>query len=368
MLTIRDEDDLLTALYQGTFEQPLWNTFLERLRARMGARYAGIIFRPSDRPANSPIELYSGMRAPTDLTRLYQEELYRSDPFLRFDLREGRVYSLSELLLDSNPEHARFRRDMLEPSGIRFMRIVRVSEPGGVSAWLSVSRDRPDFTAADTAMLSRLATHFRTALRTHIALEREKLRANIADDVMSRLSFGWISLDANGCVVEKTPEATRILQYEQGLRVTRSGRLVATDPATDRKLSAAIREFAASPEARPRAFNIGTDPWVEMLLAPLGGEHEGTAGTPAMIAYLQGDTRSASDRNEQIAELFGLLPSEARLALALSRGMTIAEAADSLGITIETARNYSKKIYAKMGARGQNDLIRYILTSVLALA
>ncbi|MBX9729195.1 MAG: LuxR C-terminal-related transcriptional regulator, partial [Sphingopyxis sp.] len=54
--------------------------------------------------------------------------------------------------------------------------------------------------------------------------------------------------------------------------------------------------------------------------------------------------------------------------LALSRGMTIAEAADALGLTTETARNYSKKIYAKMGARGQSDVVRYILTSVLALA
>ena len=87
-----------------------------------------------------------------------------------------------------------------------------------------------------------------------------------------------------------------------------------------------------------------------------------------MVAYIQGDNRSLADRHEQLAELFGLLPSEARFALALSRGLSIAEAAQSLGITLETARNYSKKVYAKMGARGQADLIRFILTSVLALA
>jgi DNA-binding CsgD family transcriptional regulator len=92
------------------------------------------------------------------------------------------------------------------------------------------------------------------------------------------------------------------------------------------------------------------------------------SGAPAVIAYLQGDSRSDADRHEQIAQLFGLLPSEARLALALSRGLTIAEAAEALGLTIETARNYSKKIYAKTGTRGQSDLVRLILTSVLALA
>ena len=152
------------------------------------------------------------------------------------------------------------------------------------------------------------------------------------------------------------------------MRIARNGRLVATDPKTERTLSAAIKAIASSPAERPRALSVNADPWIEMLLAPVSRQGLGTAGTPVMIAYLQGDTQSESDRYEQIAELFGLLPSEARLALALSRGMTIAEAADSLGVTVETARNYSKKIYAKMGARGQSDLIRYILTSVLALA
>ena len=368
MLTARDEDDLLTALYNGPFEQPLWTTFLDRLRARMGARYAGLIFRPPDRPANSPVEIYSGTRAPPSLHRLYQEELYKVDPFLGFEMREGRVYSLSELFIDGDPVHDTFRSEVLAPSGIRFMRLVRVSEPSGISTWLSVSRDKADFSASDTALLSRLAMHFRISLRNHIALEREKMRSSIADDMMRRLAFGWISLDANGRVVEKTVHAERILQYGHGLRIARNGRLVATEAQTDRKLSAGIKAMAQSPTERPRAMRVSTDPWVEMLLAPVNERRDGTTGTPVMIAYLQGDTQSESDRYEQIAELFGLLPSEARLALALSRGMSIAEAAENLGITVETARNYSKKIYAKMGARGQNDLIRYILTSVLALA
>ena len=53
---------------------------------------------------------------------------------------------------------------------------------------------------------------------------------------------------------------------------------------------------------------------------------------------------------------------------ALSRGMSITEAAQDLGLTVETARNYSKKVYAKTGARGQPDLIRFVMRSVLAIA
>jgi len=369
MLTIIDQNDLLTALYDGPFDQPLWSTFLERLRARLNATYAGIVFRPPDRPEGSRIiELSAGERPSPEFSARYRERLYKADPFPTLPMRDGRVYSLPELLSPDNPEHAAFLRDMLEPSGFRFMRMVRVTEPGGISAWLNVARSKSDFTAADSALLDRLALHFRRSLRNHVALERERLHASVADAVLQRLDFGWITLDATGCVVETSPQAQRILQHDCGLRIARNGRLTATRAALDKRLTETMRDLATGASERPRAINVSRDPWVDMLLAPIVHRMESTGRTAVMTAYLQGDNQSIEGRHEQIAELFGLLPSEARLALALSRGLSIAEAAESLGLTIETARNYSKKIYAKMGARGQPDLIRFILTSVLALA
>jgi DNA-binding CsgD family transcriptional regulator len=368
MLTILDENDLLTALHDGPFEQPLWSTFLERLRQRVSADYAGITFRPPDRAEGMPVTLFAGRSTAPDIEFRYRTAHVPNDPILSSTLREGRVYSLGELLDPGNAGHAAFRNEVLAPSGFDFVRVVRVTEPGGVSAWLTIARARGDFTAADSALLDRLAAHFRRSLRSHIAIEQERLRSSIAEDVMQRLAFGWISLDARGCVVEASAEAKRLLQHDCGLRLARSGRLTAAEPALDRKLTQAIRDMPGEATPRPRAIEISRDPWVDMLLVPMPGAGTATARTPSMIAYLQGDNQSAAGRHEQIAELFGLLPSEARLALALSRGLSIAEAAESLGLTVETARNYSKKIYAKMGARGQTDLIRYILTSVLALA
>ena len=80
--------------------------------------------------------------------------------------------------------------------------------------------------------------------------------------------------------------------------------------------------------------------------------------------------RAASNRTKhRVLPADGaLLPSEARLAWQLAQGTSIAEAASMTGLSEETARNYSKKIYAKTGARGQPELVRIILTSVLAIA
>jgi DNA-binding CsgD family transcriptional regulator len=130
----------------------------------------------------------------------------------------------------------------------------------------------------------------------------------------------------------------------------------------------AVRAVAADPRSRPRAIILSRDPWFDMLLAPARGIAIAAGPRPAVIAYVHGDRQPSTDRRDQLAQLFGLTPSEAKLALALSRGMTIAEAAADFGLTVETARNYSKKIYSKTGARGQPDLIRFVMRSVLAIA
>lgn len=340
-LTRQDETDLLTAVHDGPFEQPLWSTFLDRLRARVRADHAGLVFRPPDRP-DGLVELHCGGPAPDSLKQVRGVEL-----------REGRVYDLAELAGPGAPNEGR---------------VVRVTEPGGVSAWLGIARGRPAFTASDGALLSALVPHLTRALRNYVALDRERFRADLTGLAMQRLNFGWLSFDASGRVLESTPRADRLLEQCTELRKSRHGRLTAVRPALERDLTDALRGFAGNPGGRPRALRVSRDPWLDMLLVPAQGGPASATQRPVAIAYLQGDTRSFADRHQQIAELFGLLPSEARLALALSRGLTIAEAAADLGLTIETARNYSKKIYAKTGARGQPDLVRFILAGVLAFA
>lgn len=368
MLSLQDEGDLVGALYDGIFEQPLWSSFLERLRQRVKASYASIIFRPPGAPVNSPIELFAGRRSPPELQQLYRTEIYKRNPMPYFEQRDGRVYDLLELLDLDLPLHRAFYDDLLVPSEMNRMKIVRVTEPEGVSAWLTIARPKPDFTAADGALLGAVGAHLRRALRSYVAIEREQIRAKVTADVIQRLKFGWISLDAECRVIETSPHADDLLRHLPDVKKGRTGRLTITKPSLDRELSEIVRSHAAGLGGRPRALHISRDPWIDMLIVPSVSEETPTGRAPVAIVYLQGDNWSAADRHEQIAELFGLPPSEARLALALSRGLTIAEAAAELGLTVETARNYSKKIYAKIGARGQADLIRFILTSVLALS
>ena len=53
--------------------------------------------------------------------------------------------------------------------------------------------------------------------------------------------------------------------------------------------------------------------------------------------------------------------------MLLANGRTLAESAAEIGITEQTARTYSKDIYARTGTARQGELIQRILTSVAML-
>jgi len=270
MTVILDDNDLVAAVYDGPFEQPLWSTFLDRLRSALRADYAAIIFRAHDAGAQRPVELVSGKRVAPGLRALWEEELHRSEPQPYARLRDGRVYDLAELLDRVGEPRAAIARELFAASGIGELRMVRLTEPSGVSAGIYCTRERGEFRSAESALLGKVAPHLRRALRSHIALERERSRFSIASEVVERLNFGWIALNAQGCVVDTSPEAARVLRHGKGLKAARNGRLLAVDPAADRRLAAAIRLLAdpsnGHQRARTQAINVSHDPWMELLL------------------------------------------------------------------------------------------------------
>lgn len=363
-----DASDLLPAIVEGVLQTPLWSGFLESLRRKVSANYTSLIFRRPDEPLNAVVHLYAGKPSPPRVERLYHEQLYRRDPLPYERMIEARPYATRELLRRDDPEHRAFHRDIVVPSGMAEMRIMRVQEASKVNAWLTIARGKKAFARRDDALLTTIAPVLRSALTTLMVLERERFGASVMGEAMRRLRFGWFTLDASGCVLDADSQGARTLSGSSILRRTASGRLVVRPAELEREVLQAIRSVAADPRRRPRAITLSRDPWLDMLLVPVDGRMISTAPSPALVAYVHGDRWRSIDRCEQLIQLFRLSPSEARLALALSRGMSIAEAAEELGLTVGSARVYSKKIYAKTGARGQPDLIRFVMRSVLAIA
>jgi DNA-binding CsgD family transcriptional regulator len=183
-----------------------------------------------------------------------------------------------------------------------------------------------------------------------------------------RLNFCWLKLDAQARIIDLDANAATLLQSSPVFRTLTNGQLVLQDRRTNEAMRSAITELSQQAGGRARAFHLAEQPWLDMLVVRARDESLIDVMEPRIIAYVHGETTRHTDRGEQLSDLFGLAPREALLAVSLSRGRSIREAANDLGLTEHTAREYTKRIYAKTGTRGQADLVRLILTSAAALA
>ena len=56
-----------------------------------------------------------------------------------------------------------------------------------------------------------------------------------------------------------------------------------------------------------------------------------------------------------------LTPAEARLALAVADGLSPTDAAEQLGITVQTARTHLKRVFHKTATTRQAELVKLVL-------
>ncbi len=366
-LTSTDETNLLLPLYAGVHDQRAWQTFLERLRRRTGADYASLIFAQGDTPIHLSKEVFSGRNIRDEARRLGLESLYEKDRVPYDRLRPGRVYHLTEFVeVDAQVRefHERFNREL----GLDDGRIVRIKEQEGTSAWLMLASAEFSFSAATGALLIALAPHIEVALRSFVLAERRRIRAVAGSDGLARAGVGWIAFGRDARVIDVDPKLEPLLREITGSTILVGNRLHADAPEAREMLLQAATIFADHDDAPPHALTLHETPRLDALLVPMAERAEATLAVPVMLAFCRGPQTAVHDRREILGDLFGLSAREAELAVAMSEGQTIFEAAAAMGLKNETARGYSKRIYAKMGVRGQAEMVRRIFQSSASLA
>jgi DNA-binding CsgD family transcriptional regulator len=91
--------------------------------------------------------------------------------------------------------------------------------------------------------------------------------------------------------------------------------------------------------------------------AASGDPHVGKAVSVFAAASRQSETAHIS----RCSARFDLTMTQARLALYLAEGGTIAEYAEAMGVKVSTVRTHLKSIFAKTGVKRQTELAILIL-------
>lgn len=364
--------DLFLPLVEAPGDTRKWDAFLEALVARTQARRGIIIITPQVAATGTPSTIIqrTSARAAEEPALDIETLLALTLPALR-TLRPERVYALEELLDHDDPAHREGQSSVLAAHGIRFARLMRVAAGKAGDLSVLLLRTREDFSAGAAALLSAAPPLLRAALSADAALSQERLARGMAEDTLARLGIGQIAFDARAGVIaadDIAESALAILETPD----SRTGRRLALPPAAAERLEQSCAAFAAAAahSPPPEPVLIAIDERMTLLLRPAGAVASAHAlFRPAAIATLRLPVREDERRGAAVLrELYRLSAREAALAEKLSRGELIVEAGRALRLTEETARNYSKRIYARTGSRGQADLVRAILCGLAPLA
>jgi DNA-binding CsgD family transcriptional regulator/PAS domain-containing protein len=350
----------LLPLFDGLAEDPPWTGFVRNLAERTRAHRAVLaVTLASAAPSQPPVLVHGEAGERLDMARLRTLGLHPSG-----GMRPGRVYALHEMLDHDRPAIRDEQRAALAGMGAEHGRWMRVSAGGAADALFVLARAGADFSAAATAALSATAAPFAGALRAFAALAEQRLLAALAQRGSERAGAARIAFDVQARVIAADPAAEAMLSFlpDAGPRPGRRLRLL---PEPARALERACAEMAGDADAPPRLLRLDARGSLALLLRASDLLPMGPVARPAAVGTLalpgREDARGAA---RVLSALYGLSAREASLAHGLTLGETIAEAGQRLTLTPETARNYSKRIYAKTGARGQADLVRMLLTGL----
>jgi DNA-binding CsgD family transcriptional regulator len=366
---VSEQFDLLLPLIEGLRDAAQRERFLFGLVARTQARRGVMVIRLANagaRDARTVLQT-AAQRAlddpPIDIDRLHDLGLpaYAA-------LRPDRVYATEEMLNFDDSDALAQQRALIGAMGIRHARWMRVTVDQVGEVTILLTRQREDFTASAVVTLSGLAPYLRAALRGFSAASEERLQRVMAQRALTRLGIGQIALDDTARVMAADSEAERLLTFiapPDG----KPGRRLQLPPAAADGLERGCATFAARSSDAPSHILITVNDRLTLLLQPAYFAAAPGMPHPVAVATLRTEAREAERSGAAVLrDHFGLSPREAALAEKLSRGEMIVEAGRDLHLTAETARNYSKRIYARTGTRGQADLVRLILTGLAPLA
>ncbi len=217
-------------------------------------------------------------------------------------------------------------------------------------------------------MLATISAHLRqvarvrnrlaaTATETLAALgTAESLSAYSALD---SLAPAIALLDAEGGVVYANSAAKELVEASDGeLRQRLS-----------REVPGAIQRARTSPDGEDEAACLrlpqrhdGQDVIVLLSLLPAPT----ATAAPAVMALIVDPSQRAAPADALLRNLFGLTPTEARVASLLVQGDRLEDIAQGLGIQQSTVVFHLRNIFAKTGTNRQTDLVALLLSLMVA--
>lgn len=222
-------------------------------------------------------------------------------------------------------------------------------------------------------LMSVLAPHVARAVQVHHKLSAIAVEKEWALGALDQLRMGVILTNSSGSPLFINRAAELMMARFKGISVCQ-GKLVLGDASDTARLhrliigaAQGLNGTAAGSDMRiPLPSKVE---FLQCLVTPVSPELsarlDSSLGSNCVALFLAkpGSLRLPPKR---LAALYGLTPAESRLAAELAEFNSLGQAANNLGISMNTARTQLAAVFGKTGARTQAELLMLLATGTLA--
>lgn len=373
-VSLEDYDRLLGALYQGSLESPPWQGALQLLRDQLKSAHVTLMLRPPS-PESTGVMINTGAVTQQGVDS-YETHFFALDPFVR--LSEGQVVTAEELIGKQWLQSTVYQ-EYLKPLDVRHLLGADIYTKDGIECRLRITRghDALPFSEADKGLVKRLLPHLKRSIQIHAQLDFLECERALFAGAVNRLLLGMVSFDQNGAIIETNPEARRILGEKDGIWLA-GNNLCLDNSQESRDLQRLLRQALSGAsindegpgmvEAMAVTRPSGRAKLGVLVKAVPMGQFSESKQRPAVVVFLRDpESNAAQPSQELVRRLFGLTRMEAQLALLLTEGLTLDEAAEKMNVRRNTARTHLRSIFCKTGVTRQTMLVRLLLNSVISL-
>jgi DNA-binding CsgD family transcriptional regulator len=365
-MTSHPSDDMIGLIYDACVRPEGWQPFLNAFYQRLSAYLTVMVFRHRPYGSLTLMVNEAGLEG-TDFGQSYWK-VAGANPINYEAMESGRIYALRDFVPHGDVSASPFFSEHLQPAGLSHLELLAIGPTDGFRAhllWVRADEKGP-LDGDERAWLAALIPHLERSMAIFGRLKLSQLAADICTGALNQLAFGIVALNKDGRILFCNRVAEDLIDQSEDLnRLDR--RLI----FRRRDHAQTIRELATSiePARKEAVLRLRNgDETIGVLARPATtGDPESAITTARVIVYFHALTEHVQPSPALLKQLFGLAPSEAALAIQLSEGKTLREAAEQLGITENSARTYSKRIFMKAGVGRQTDLVRIILRSVAML-
>lgn len=362
-------DATVAGFYRAATGEMDWVEALHPVQALFKARVS--LLQTVDLQSGALLQLHLGGPPMPEGALDYVRHWHRLDPrrgYLLGHLDEvlGHWWHCSEHCDEQFAQGNVFYRHFMPAHGARYhATILLSSSPTTVTGFgLELPAQRGPLDAVERVLAQRLGRHMHDALRAHERVRRMAAQALAGHQLLANFAYPMWLIDSDGFVFHANPAAQDEVAREQ--RVGASANRLSLRNADGERAFATHRHALASAGHGARAIvdarHSRADPpaWLH-LMAVLPGQVMGAFGErPLILATLFSPDQMRGLDPFALGDVFGLTPTQARVAVLLAEGLTAAQIGLRLGVALSTVRTHLRQVLGRLGANRQADAVRLL--------